>query len=73
MRHSRFSVALGVTGLLVRSGWTDPSSSAFAYLGQLKRSGLSICDSADFEFCLWDAPMDGNMVGSTQNLIDVAG
>jgi len=49
-----------------------PQGTAFTYQGQLKRDGLPLTDSADFEFTLWDTASAGNQVGPTVSVSNVA-
>jgi len=46
---------------------SSPLGTAFTYQGQLKQDGNPVDGTCDFEFSLWDAPSNGNPIGSTQS------
>ena len=48
-----------------------PLDSEWTYQGKLNLLGSPLNDSADFEFSLWGANVDGNQIGSTLAISDV--
>lgn len=50
----------------------DPLSSRFTYQGKLDMGGSPLNDTADFEFTLWDADVNGNMIGALVPVDNVA-
>ena len=48
-----------------------PLGSGFTYQGNLERFGWPLNDTADFEFTLFDAEIDGNPVGDVVTVADV--
>jgi len=43
-----------------------PMDSTFTYQGMLKQSGGPVSNSCDFQFALYDAPINGHQVGTAQ-------
>ncbi len=49
-----------------------PVGTDFTYQGQLILAGEAVNDSADFVFRLWDAEVDGNLIGSANTVNGVS-
>lgn len=49
----------------------SPAGTAFTYQGQLKQVGVPVNDTCDFEFSLWDDPIEGEPVGSMDSFLGV--
>ncbi|MCK4658060.1 MAG: hypothetical protein KAV82_00930 [Phycisphaerae bacterium] len=60
-------LALGTAG----ASWAEPMGTAFTYQGQLKEDGVTVNDTADLEFTLWDSPVEGDRVGPAIVLLGV--
>lgn len=69
---NRFFGVLAATLLVVgHAAAQEQLGSAFTYQGGLKLSGQAVNGTADFEFTLWGAATDGNMIGSVWPVNDV--
>ncbi len=66
-RTAVLAVTIGVGAAFAGS----PVGAAFTYQGQLKQGGVPYSGSADFEFVLFDAASEGNLIGSAVNLSGV--
>lgn len=59
-------VAALTVGLFASRAWpVSPAGTAFTYQGQLKKGGVPVNDTADFQFTLWDAGVGGAQIGPT--------
>ena len=52
-------------GLIVVEAHAEPAGTAFNYQGQLKKDGMSVNDTCDMEFALYDAKTNGLQIGPT--------
>ncbi len=65
-------VALSLGALLACASLAQAQSvNTFNYQGRIDVAGAPLSDTADFEFTLWDAPVDGSMIGSVVALNNV--
>lgn len=64
-RTLNLTVLITAAALLAAAAQAQtPVGSAFTFQGQVRLAGSPLTDSADFDFTLWDAAVDGNMIGS---------
>ncbi len=62
MRSATLGIFFVTTGLFLTSGSNtqgEPVGTAFTYQGQLKRAGVPVTGSVDFEFSMWTAASGG--------------
>lgn len=73
--NSNNSIIMPIT--LFALVWASPAragellSSRFSYQGRLNLSGSPVSNTADFVFTLWDADVDGTMIGASSAIDDV--
>jgi hypothetical protein len=54
------------------AGSETPVSGAFTYQGLLDTGGLAVTGTCDFRFSLWNAAVDGDQIGATQEVAALA-
>lgn len=60
-------IVIGAGNLLA-----DPVGYEFTYQGRINLEGSPLTGTADLQFTLWDASMDGSLIGATIELPDVS-